>query len=326
MPLGAKFARRFGYEKAMYLASPFLIGYYAFLYLIPTGGHFIWLAIVALVLQKVFYWPAYHADFARFGRSDERGREVGNLLLITSLVSIAAPLLGGLVVDYWGWATLFVAVSILILASNLPMVSTPEKFQPKPFSYWHAYRRLFYAENRRNFFGFSGFGEELIVLVIWPVFIYTVIKDYLSIGTLVAVSTLVTTLVLLYVGRMTDGDSGHRRSLLKIGSIFYSAAWWLRLLATGPLAVFMVDALSRITKNVIVVPMMAMTYDHAGATSVMKTVVFFEMSLVVGKIAAILISLAALRFLPNSFAAMFIIAALMTMLYSLVKFNPVKVK
>src|SRR3989338_6231856 len=50
MPLGAKFARRFGYEKAMYLASPFLIGYYAFLYLIPTGGQFVWLAVVSLAL------------------------------------------------------------------------------------------------------------------------------------------------------------------------------------------------------------------------------------------------------------------------------------
>ena len=326
VPLGAKFARNFGYEKAMYLASPFLIGYYAFLYLIPTGREFIYLAIAALVLQKVFYWPAYHADFARFGRSDERGREVGNLLLITSLVAIIAPLIGGLVVENWGWATLFVAVSILILASNLPMVTTPEKFQPKPFSYWHAYRRLGYAENRRNFFGFLGFGEELIVLVIWPVFIFTVLKDFLSVGSLVAVATLVTTLVLLYVGRMTDGDSSHRRSLLKIGSIFYSAAWWLRLLATGPLAVFLVDTLSRITKDVVVVPMMAMTYDHASETSVMKTVVFFEMSLVVGKILAILISLVALEFLPNSFAAMFVIAALMALLYSLVKYEPVKVR
>ena len=326
MPLGAKFARRFGYEKAMYLASPFLIGYYLFLYLIPQGGQFVWLAIGALVWQKVFYWPAYHADFARFGRRDERGREVGNFLIITSLMAIVAPFLGGLVVSYWGWATLFVTVSILILASNLPMVTTPEKFKPKPFSYWHAYRRLFYVENRRNFFGFLGFGEELIVLVIWPVFIYTIITNFLSIGSLVAAATLITTLALLYVGRMTDGDSGHRRSLLKIGSIFYSAAWWLRLLVSGPLAIFLVDTLSRLTKDVVVVPMMAMTYDQASATSVMKTVVFFEMSLVVGKIIAILISLAALKFLPNSFAAMFVIAAGMSLLYSLVKYEPIKVR
>lgn len=328
LPLGAKFARRWGYEKAMITSSPFLIGYYVCLYLIPQGQAYIWLSIASLVLQKMFYWPAYHADFARFGRRAERGREVGNFLIITSLASIAAPFLGGLIVVVWGWAALFIVVSILILASNLPMITTPEKFTAKPFSYWHAYRRLTYAENRRNFFGFLGFGEELIVLVIWPVFIYTVVGNYLSIGSLVALATLTTTLVLLYVGRMTDGDREERRSILKVGSIFSSAAWWLRLLIGGSLGVFLIDTLSRISKNVIVVPMMAMTYDQASATSVMKTVVFFEMSLVVGKILAIVLGVLALRYVDSSYSygALFVLAGLMTLLYSLIKYEPIKVR
>ena len=98
------------------------------------------------------------------------------------------------------------------------------------------------------------------------------------------------------------------------------------MLSATPLSVFLADTLSRISKNVIVVPMMAMTYDHASDTSVMKTVVFFEMSLAIGKIIAMFLSLLVLRFLPDSFAAMFIIAALMTLLYSLVKYEPIKVK
>ncbi len=326
VPLGAKFARRWGYEKAMILSSPFLVGYYVALYLIPQDQVYIYLALGALVLQKTFYWPAYHADFARFGRRDERGREVGNLLAVNSLVAIAAPFLGGLIVATWGWSTLFITVSVLILASNLPLLTTPEKFRPKPFSYWHAYRRLAYPENRRNFFGFLGFGEELIALVIWPVFIYTIVSSFISIGSLAALATLLTTLVLIYVGRMTDTDGGERRAILKIGTVFSGAAWWLRLLVEGVLGVFLVDTLARITKNVVVVPMMAMTYDRASETSVMKTVVFFEMSLVVGKIIAIMLSLAALRVWPDSFAALFILAGVMTLLYALVKYDPIKLK
>lgn len=326
MPLGAKFARRWGYEKSMYLASPFLVSYYLFLYLIPYNSYFIGLAIAALVLQKIFYWPAYHADFARFGRNDERGREVSNLLVINSLVYVVGPFFGGLILAQWGFAILFIIASILMIASNLPLASTAEIFNPVSFSYWHTYRRLFYRENLRNFFGFLGFGEELIVLVIWPIFIYTIINNFFSIGSVVALATLITTMVILYVGRMTDGDSGHRRSVLKIGSIFNMVAWFLRLLVSGPLAVFLIDTLSRITKNVVVVPMMAMTYDRASETSVMKTVVFFEMSLVVGKIIAIVFSLLALKYLTNSFNALFAIAAMMSLLYALVKYEPIKVK
>lgn len=326
MPLGAKFARRFGYEKAMFLASPFLVAYYVFLYLIPQDQYFVLAAVVALALEKTFYWPAYHADLAFFGRNRERGREVGNILAINSLVYILGPFLGGIILTFFGFKALFLAVAVLTLASNIPLLTTPERFKPKPFSYWHAYRRLFYKENRRNFFGFLGFGEELIALVIWPIFIYTVIKSFISIGALVAITTLITTAVLLYVGRLADGGGSERRSILKIGTVFSGATWFLRLLIGGALGVFLMDALARITKNVIVVPMMAMTYDRASETSVMKTVVFFEMSLVAGKIFAIWLALLALRFFSNSFAVLFILAGMMTFLYALVKYEPVKLK
>ena len=326
MPLGAKFARRFGYERAILVSTPGLVAFYALLYLISRDFQFTYWAVAALALQKTFYWPAYHADFARFSRNDERGREIGNSLIINSLVYIAGPFLGGLIISLWGFNVLFAVISVLILASNVPLMTTREKFKPVPFSYWHAYRRLTYAENRRNFLGFLGFGEELIVLVIWPIFIYTVVASFFSVGSLVAGATLATTLVLLYVGRLTDGGAGERRSILKVGSVFSSAAWWLRLLAGGSWGGFLIDTLSRISKTVIVVPMMAMTYQRANETSVMKTVVFFEMSLVVGKILAIVLGILALRYIGNSYGALFVLAGLMTLLYSLIKYEPIKVR
>ncbi len=324
IPLGAKFARRFGYEKAILLGSPFLALYYAALFLIPQHAAFIGIAIGAFVLQKTFYWPGYLADFARFGRRAERGREVSNLLLVTLLVSILGPLVGGVLISFGGFEALFAVATVLILASNLPLLATPERFTPVPFSYAGSFRRLFYPENRRNFVGFLGFGEELIVMVIWPVFIYTIITNFLEIGSVVAASTLATGAVLLYVGRMVDGNAFGRRSILKIGAVFSAAVWLARLAVSGVFGVFATDALGRTTKDVIVIPMMAETYDHANQTSIMKTVIFFEMSLIVGKILAILISLAVLSRFGDSFAALFVIAAAMTLLYTLVKYEPVR--
>jgi len=324
VPLGAKFARRFGYEKAILVGSPFLALYYIFLFLIPQNPAFVGLAIAVFVLQKMFYWPGYLADFARFGRGSERGRELSNLLLVTMIMSIAGPLLGGALLAAWGFKVLFAVATIIILASNLPLLATPERFTPVPFSYFHSFRRLFYRENRRNFIGYLGFGEELIVMVIWPVFIYTILTNFFEIGSVVALSTLATTVVLLYVGRMVDGDKGGRRPILKIGSLFSSGVWLLRLGVAGVVGVFVTDALGRTTKNVVVIPMMAETYDHANQTSIMKTVIFFEMSLIVGKILAILASLAVFQWFPESFSALFIIAALMTLLYSLIKYEPIR--
>lgn len=324
IPFGAKFARRFGYEKAILVATPFWALLYIALYFIPGNKIFLLVAILAYVLQKTFYWPAYHADFARFGRQQERGREVGNLLAINSLVSIIGPLAGGLLLGFFGFEVLFIIVSVLILASNLPLLSTPEKFIPKPYNYLDSYRRLAARQNRRNFFGFLGFGEELVALVIWPIFIYVVVADYVGVGALVAAATLVTAIALLFIGKLSDRDFYARRAVLKTGALFTGLTWLLRLLVRGALGVFLVDTLSRINKNVAVVPMMAMTYDRAGQSSVMQTVMFFEMTLVVGKILAIVLSLLLLALFPGSYAALFILAALFSLLYSLVQYKPIK--
>ncbi|MBI1961221.1 MAG: MFS transporter [Candidatus Sungbacteria bacterium] len=324
IPLGAKFARRFGYERAILLGSPFLAAYYLALFLIPQHPGFIGLAIAAFVAQKTFYWPGYLADFARFGKGSERAREISNLLLVAMAVSILGPVAGGLIISQWGFVALFAAATALIFASNLPLLATPERFTPVPFSYFGSFRRLFYRENRRNFFGFLGFGEELIGMVVWPVFIYAIVSDFLELGSIVAASTLATTLALLFVGRMADGAAAERRELVKIGSVFGAGVWLMRLMVRGAFGVFATDALGRTAKNVVVVPMMAEIYDHANQTSIMKTVIFFEMSLIVGKILAILAALAAFRWFPESFTALFVIAALMTLLYSLIKYEPVK--
>jgi MFS family permease len=324
IPLGAKFARRFGYEKSILLGSPFLAVYYISLYLISINPLFIFVAIVAFVLQKSFYWPGFHADFARFGKNSERGREISNIMAVTSIVLIAGPFIGGFIIATWGFKLLFTVATVIILASNLALLSTPEKFKPIPYSYTQSFKRLLARENRRNFYGYLGFGDELIGMVIWPIFIFTVISNFLSIGSLVALATLTTTFVLLFVGRMVDGRATARRSILKMGVVFKSGVWVLRTLVQGPLGVFVTDALGRTTKNVIMVPMMAMTYDHASETSVMKTIIFFEMSLIIGKILAIVLSLVVLAVVPGSFAALFVVAGLMTLLYSLIRYEPVK--
>jgi len=326
IPLGAKFARRFGYEKAILLGTPFLALYYISLFLIPEHSLFIPAAIVLFILQKTFYWPGYHADFARFGRQAERGREVSNIIIISNLVNIIGPFVGGLLITFFGFKVLFICATAIILTSNIALLATPEKFKPVPFSYKGAFKRLFAPENRRNFFGYIGFGDEFLDMVIWPIFIFTLIANFLSIGSLVALSTLATTVILLFVGKMVDGDKEERRGVLRIGSIFKTCVWLVRVMVRGPLGVFLSDSMSRTSKNIVVVPMMAMTYDHASETSIMKTVIFFEQALIIGKLLAIGASLAIIAFAPEEYAfqGLFALGALMALLYSLIKFEPIK--
>ncbi|MBU2229430.1 MFS transporter [Patescibacteria group bacterium] len=317
LPLGAKFANKFGYEHSMTLSTIFLVGYYLALYAIGTSAVFLVIAPLFFAINKSLYWTGYHADFAKFSSGKERGKEIGEMDAIDSLVYIVGPLVGGAILAIWNFNVLFIIAAVLILASSIPLLTTKEKFKMLDFSYQDAYQRLFSKKNRRKLFAYIGFGEELIVMVVWPVFIYVVVTNFFSVGMVVALATFTTTFATLYIGKLTDKKS--KRGILRFGSISSTFIWLIRLIATAGWHVFLIDSLSRITKKTIAVPLMAMTYDRAQKHNVMRSIVNFELALVIGKLLAAFIILILLFIFPASwgFTIAFIIGGSMTLLYVL---------
>lgn len=324
VPLGGKFARRFGYEMGIFVGTFLYIAFYVSLFFIAQFPILFYIVPFVYALQKTFYWPAYHADFAHFADGKEEGREISAMSAASSLVYIMGPVLAGFIIYEWGYGALFTIASILFLASNIPTLITKEKFTPRYFSYRQSYKSLFSKENRQSLLAYIGFGEELVVLVIWPVFISIVITDVFDLGLVVTLATLVTTVATLYIGKLSD--SRNKRNILSLGSYIYSLAWFIRIFLVNTIGVFFIDTLSRLGKNVISVPLIALTYEKAKnlekdkQKSVMNRIMFFEMSLVAGKLLAILIVYCALFFIGDeilAFKTTFILAGGMTLLYML---------
>lgn len=325
MPLGGKFARRYGYEIGLLIGTFLYIAFYVSLFFIAEIPWLFYIAPILLAAQKTFYWTAYHADFARYSDDREEGREISTLTVITSLVYIIGPVMAGFIIHNWGFGALFMVSSVIFLTSNIPTLITKEKWKPQHTNYKRAYTNLFSKENRKSFLAYLGFGEELIVLVVWPVFISLIISDLLDIGLVVTVATLITTLITLYIGKLSD--KRNKRSILGLGSAFYALTWFIRIFIVNKIGVFFVDTMSRLGKNTIGVPLMAITYENAKdlqkkdkKRSVMDEILFFEMSLVVGKFTALALIFILTSFIADemiAFQLTFILAGGMSLLYLL---------
>lgn len=326
MPLGGKIAKHHGFEHGMIYGSFFLILYFVFLQALQGTPFFVVPAALSLALYKTVYWPAYHADFAFFSSAGQRGRELSNIALFDSVVTILGPIIGGIVVSTLGFPIFFGMVCVVMLLSNIPFLLTKEIFKPSDFSYWESYRTLSAPENRRYFFGYIGMGEELIVLIAWPIFMFITFHTFLKTGFFVALSTLITVVVLLYVGRAADIKD--RAVVLKIGATFNTLAWLMRLVVRGATSVLLIDFFSRTAKNIFVLPMLSGLYEHANHTAVVKAIIFFEMSLTVGKILASGLLVILFFFFPHAWHAVFVLAALFSALYFLLigrtKHQPLK--
>lgn len=315
LPIGGRICRHHGNEHTILFSSPFLIIYYIAFFSIVFHPGFMAVAVLAFAIQKVLYWPSYHANFATWSREDEEGREISNRAAIAAIAAIFAPLFGGFVISMFGFRTLFIIVAVLILLSNVPLLRTPERFKSKGFIYMPAMRRIVKKENRRKLFAFFGFGEEMVALVLWPIFIATLISDMLSLGAVISFAMLANAVLTLYIGRITD--EGSKKSLLRTGVVYTMLSWLVRPLISGGFGIFLMDSFYRVSKNAINVPMIAMIYEGARRGTVMDSVIFFEMSLALGKIFVSVLCLAALWIFPGSWVPIFMIAAVFTLFFML---------
>ncbi|MFA6098902.1 MAG: MFS transporter [Patescibacteria group bacterium] len=317
LPLFGRVISRIGLEHSIFYSQFVLIFYFILLFSIPQVGLLFYIAPLFCALYKSFYWPAYHADFVSFSQDGQRGREVGGLETLSVFVYILGPLIGGAIIEWTSFGVLFFCASILFIISSIPLFRIKEIHGKMDYSYSQAWRQLFDKEHRRYSLAYFGFGEEMIVLTLWPVFIFIVVKNYLEIGALIAVTTFVTSIIVLYLGRASD--KYRRDKIMRSGIIIYFFTWLLRGFASVPWHVFGLDASSRFSKEMLFVPLQVITYSKAKEIGALSYAVFFEQSLAVAKFFAALLAIIIIYIFSSPWVPLFILAAIFSLFYLFLK-------
>ncbi len=310
IPLGGKFASIYGYRHCIAISVPFQIFYWLALLASIGHGNAAFLAAPVFALQKSFYWPGFHSVIARYAQTEQVGREFGAAYAIISLAQIGGPLLGGILSQYFGMPAAFLAAAIIYCISAVPVLLAPEIFVPKVYKYRDTWQ--LYKDFPKKFLGYAGFGEELLFLTAWPIFIFIIVKDYKDTGLLAATASFVAAIIALFLGKITDTYT--KRVLIKIGAFFSAVFWLARIFATNFITTFSADSLSKVARETFFIPLSTLTYLRAEATHIVPYAVFFEQSLAVGKLLAALLG-ALLFSLTGSFMVLFILAAVFSLFY-----------
>ena len=229
---------------------------------------------------------------------------------LISITFIAGPFLAGYLSKHFGFTTTFIITAVIYAFSVWPLFKVKEIFIPKDYSYkdtWEMYKAY-----PKKFLGYLGFGEELLVLNVWPIFIYIIVKDFEKAGGLATIASFMAAILALIIGKVADQYS--KRVLIRLGAFFTAIVWLMRFIATNFWSTFFVDTFSRTSKEMAFIPISTVTYIRAEATHVVPYVVFFEQSLSIGKLLACFLGMAVFA-LTGSFMALFILGALFSLLY-----------
>lgn len=310
IPLGGMLTTKYGYRKALVLSVPFQILYWLSLLFAGSLPALLWIAPVFYALEKSFYWPGFHAIVARFANQGQVGREFGALSAIIQCAHILGPLIGGIIAQLAGGQYLLVVACGVYALSVIPLLLHKEQFQERPFSFRSVLR--LYKRYRQYSIAYWGFGEELLALTIWPIFIYTAVSGYQDTGLMITVASIISAVISLYIGKLTDGHS--KFSLLQLGTWLSAAGWFLRPFLGGVQGTLVTDTSARVGKNLYFIPLSTVTYERAESEDIVPYIVFFEQSLSFGKLAIALIA-AGIFLLAESFAPVFVLGGLFSLFF-----------
>lgn len=318
---GAMLMSRLGQKASMIISVPFKVLFYLCLYYLALGYSttiFVGLMIVAIEIQMMMFWVPYHTDFAQFTNKKDRGRVIGFLSSISSLVSIFVPIISGWIIYNYDFDVLFLIVMILVAVSALPLFMVRSTYEKFSLSFTETWRQLVAFKNRKMFWSFFATGvENMVGGIIWPIFIFQLLSgDFIKVGVISSVIILVTIFIRLIMGSYTDKLDKHQ--LLKWGSGLYAIGWIVKAFILTGVQIFVVSTYHNLAAIVMQTPFSAITYEKAADAGhyVDELTVLREMSLNLGRACGAILLLVLINFVGLQWT--FILAAIASLFINMI--------
>ncbi|MBD3319231.1 MFS transporter [Candidatus Woesearchaeota archaeon] len=258
----ARIAAKWGFKHTIILSTPFFVIFYLMLYSLDTMRWPLWSIAVIWGIKNALFWLGYHVHFTLVAHSKQEGREIGFARIVGLGMSVLGPVIGGLILTFFGFKSLVMIAMIILAISGIPYLLTKDPHESVNYSI----SRIFKMDPR-NALGFIGKGMESgIGGVIWPIFVFfAIVQTYTNMGIITSLSLVFGVLFTFVIGRFSDI---YRRIVLRIGGFVNAIIWGVRIVITTTFHVAIVDSLYGASQTLIYIPFTALSYDKSRANIV----------------------------------------------------------
>jgi len=315
---GAIFMNYIGIRNSIIWSFPFLAAFYTCYYFFDVNlVIFTVLSLLFLNVYRMLYWVPYHTEFAELTDKKKRGKQIGLLDSFTSVLSIIIPFVSGLLIKTFGFNFVFVIVIILIIIGIIPLLFVPKIKVKFSWSYKRCWQEYFKKDNRKMMITYMADGaENWIGAVLWPIFIWQLLKgQYLSVGLITSLVTLVAVILKLVIGDYTD--KFNKRKLMKVGSILSSLGWIIKIFITTSFHIFIASTYHNFALILLRTSFDALMYEKAADSGhyVDEYTTLREMYIQTGRVIVMILILILINFI--SLNLVFFLAAISSLLVNL---------
>ena len=283
-PVASFVNKHLGFKHTITISMPLYILYFGLLYMLEDNPNLFILVPLIYGVAEGLFWLAFHIDFCMYSDGKERGKQLGKYYSFSLLAGLVGPLIGGVILTFSDFSTLFIIVSILIIGSSIPLLLSKDH-KKKIKHTWN----FFNAGSKRDFISYCCVGARGVVeTVFWPIFIFSILNMYMAMGslfTLLGIASLVTTFV---IGKLTDVFN--KRTLVKWFSILHAGVWIFKIFITTRLELIGASLFSSSTVIGLDLPYSAIMYNKTHKR--VEYLMFREFGLCVGRIVVLLLILA----------------------------------
>ena len=257
-PIAAKFASKYGVKHSVLFAVPLYLIFVLGLYSLPNFSIPPVLIASTLGASQSFYWMGMHLAFFKASHNGHRGEEVGKQKAMSILATIAGPAIGGVLIAFLGFPTVFLIASFLLVVATVDLFLSGENHVYYKFSM----RQMINRKHWRDSLFFVSAGSNVIAQgVIWPLFIFVTLKSYVSLGFAGSLLSVVSATLVLLVGKYSDRRD--KKRIIRWVSGFEMFSWFFRALATTVGTIYAATIFGGITYGIRESPLSAMAYDKA---------------------------------------------------------------
>ena len=278
-PFAAYLASKIGLKRVILISVPPMILFYLLLGYLPAYPILLWVLAIIYGFSESLYVVSFQIDFALFSDKRHRSEEVGYQQAIPLILAVIGPVVGALIITAYNFSILFIITVLLLFSSAMPLFLSADVKKP----YYFRLSDVFKKSNLKNALVFiCGGCKDMGNFVFWPVFIFLILKDYLSLGIVASIAALVTVVFTVLIGMWSDKFG--KKKMLKIGSLSDAITWFVRIFTHTLPQIAIISSISSITTSAARVPYHAMLYDKANQAGVVEFIVFKELMLMVSHI------------------------------------------
>ena len=297
-----------GLRFAVFWGSGAQILVYVFLGLAKFDPIFFLISAIFDGLQLAFYWTAFHLYFAQLTDNSNQGKEMSVNASLGAVAAIGAPAFGGLVIAFFGYATVFAVITVLMVIAMIPLKGLPKADDKIRVDIIKTLLAISPKKEFRSLLSYTGVGvSQITTTVFWPIFVLPVMAGITGIGFLGSVIGLFGSFSALALGFLVDRFGARR--ILNFVSPLDSIAGLFRMFVSNATQIFGVSAAASALTEAQFLTVDSLAYQRGRQSNIVAIIIQREVGLSVGRF-IFLLGLGILFWFGLPLAMVFVMTAL----------------